>query len=102
MMRNWMRSMVGTLLVLGAAMALGAGCSKGGGPIACGDQTCDGAEQYCETDTVDALAGGGSQGCQDLPSDYDTESCDGLCAAGDSTIDCHCDDNGCSVTCQAP
>jgi hypothetical protein len=81
---------------------LGPGCKHGGGPIPCGGKTCDGSSEFCETSTVEAENPSDNVSCAPLPSDYDPTTCDGLCGDGDSTIDCKCDDNGCSVTCQAP
>jgi hypothetical protein len=82
-------------------MVLWAGCSHGGGPISCGDETCDGSSQYCESFSVEGAANDGTA-CRELPGDYDTQTCEGLCDGGDSITSCHCNGDGCSVHCQSP
>ncbi len=100
-MMRWMRRVGQACLVLSLGLVLGVGCSHGGGPIACGDETCDGSSEYCKSFTVEALGNDGST-CAPLPDDYDTKTCQGLCEGGDSIANCMCDDNGCSVLCISP
>lgn len=99
-MKRWTRA-VGQTWLVAVGLVLWAGCSHGGGPIACGAETCDGTSEYCRISTVEG-AGDDVQSCVDLPGDYDKETCQGLCEGGDSIMNCHCDDNGCSVLCQSP